>query len=583
MITPMRHVTLLCRAVDAENTLETLRDAGVVHLRLGHNLNYDVEREEEELAHAQKVIQKLESLPVADAMDGDDMDPSDRVDEIISRDQEMVDIQTLDTQLAREQRAWEPFGDIEPGTLAALSAGGVDARFYRVPGGDPVCPEGVSWIPAREGFGVALALGRPAEIDADPLSLPVRGPRVIRQRRAHLADMRHRHRQAIARHTAALDELRAHRDRLADELAFIRARMNMREQDEIAWISGFVPESLVERVRGVADRAGAALTTREPTEDDPVPTLLDQSPVVSWIQPVLNFLGVTPGYREADIGWSFLLFLSIFSGIIVGDAGYGLILVALVLGLNAFKPASRGKFAGLLVLMGAATFVWGALTGNFLGLETPPFGLDRLKVPALSDPDNPVPIMKVCFLLGAAHLTLAHVWNMWRKRRTPQALADLGWIGSTWTMYLITRDMVLGRDMPGWTLPLFAASALMIVLFMTPPAKFREEWFQHVMLPLTFVNNFVDVVSYVRLYAVGMATLALAGSFNEMILGGDATRGPLATGMLLVVLALGHLLNFVLAGMGVMVHGIRLNTLEFASHIGLGWSGVPYEPFQKKS
>lgn len=579
----MRHVTLLCRAEDAENTLETLRDAGVVHLRLGHHLNHDVEREEENLAHAQKVIQKLESLPVEEAMDGDDMDPSDRVDEILCREQELLDIQALDSQLAREQRAWEPFGDIETATLAALRDGGVNACFYRAPGGDPVCPEGVTWIPAREGFGVAVALDQPAELEADRLNLPVRGPRVIRQRRAHLADMTQRHRHAIARHTAALDELRAHRDQLADELAFTRARMNMREEGDLAWISGFVPESLVERVREVADRAGAALSTREPTEEDPVPTLLDQSPVVSWIQPVLKFLGVTPGYREADIGWSFLLFLSIFSGIIVGDAGYGLILVALVLALNAFKPATRGKFANLLVLMGVATFVWGALSGNFLGLETPPFGLERLKVPALSDPDNPVPIMKVCFLLGATHLTLAHVWNMWRKRGSLQALADLGWIGSTWTMYLITGDMVLGQDMPGWTMPLFAVSALLIVLFMTPPAKFREEWFQHVMLPLTFVNNFVDVVSYVRLYAVGMATLALASSFNEMILGGDATRGPLATGILLVILALGHLLNFVLAGMGVMVHGIRLNTLEFASHIGLGWSGVPYEPFKKKS
>jgi V/A-type H+-transporting ATPase subunit I len=95
------------------------------------------------------------------------------------------------------------------------------------------------------------------------------------------------------------------------------------------------------------------------------------------------------------------------------------------------------------------------------------------------------------------------------------------------------------------------------------------------------VNNFVDVVSYVRLYAVGMATFALASSFNTMIFPQGAERSWIVTGIMAVILILGHALNFILAGMGVMVHGIRLNTLEFASHLGLTWSGIPYTPFRR--
>ena len=120
---------------------------------------------------------------------------------------------------------------------------------------------------------------------------------------------------------------------------------------------------------------------------------------------------------------------------------------------------------------------------------------------------------------------------------------------------------------------------LLVLLFMTPWQELKTEWMDHVMLPLSLVNGFVDVVSYVRLYAVGMATLALASSFNEMTLGGTGERSVMVTALMIVVLVLGHALNFVLAGMGVLVHGIRLNTLEFASHLGMTWSGIPYAPF----
>jgi V/A-type H+-transporting ATPase subunit I len=190
--------------------------------------------------------------------------------------------------------------------------------------------------------------------------------------------------------------------------------------------------------------------------------------------------------------------------------------------------------------------------------------------------------MRLCFLLGASHLTLAHLWNLWRKRKSLQALAELGWIGSTWCMYFITGMMVLKETLPTWVTPVFAASATLIVVFMTPLNKIKTEWVQHMMLPLSFVNNFVDVVSYVRLYAVGMAGLALAQSFNSMILGDSDGRSWIVSGIMMIVLVLMHGLNFILAGLGVMVHGIRLNTLEFASHIGLTWSGIPYKPFSHR-
>lgn len=580
MITPMQHVTLLCRQEDTDALLSGLRDAGVVHLNLTRHLNHDLERHEESLKSTEKTIQKLEQLPPSDTPPEEE-EPAEIVREILCRDQEIKDIAVVEAKLQREQKLWEPFGNINTQTLAALKAGGLHIGFYRAPGTAPVCPAEVTWIPAREGFGIALSTEPLPELEAEAVQLPVRGPATLEHRLAHLTDMTRRHRLAIARHTASLNALRAYRDELADLCAYERAHLGMDSEGEIRWITGFAPAARMTAVQQVAESTGTALFGRTPEETDPTPTLLEQNSVVSWIQPVFSFLGVTPGYNEVDVGWSFLLFLTLFSGMIIGDAGYGLILLLIVGLLNLFKPATRGKFANLLYCMGGATVIWGLLTGNIFGIESLPPALDRLKIPALADTQNPMPLMRVCFLLGAGHLTLAHTWNLWRKRASLTALADLGWIGSTWTMYFVTGMMVLGEDLPAWVTPLFIVSVILILLFMTPPKKLKEEWVQHMMLPLSFVNNFVDVVSYVRLYAVGMATFALASSFNTMIFGAGAERGILATGIMLIILLLGHALNFILAGMGIMVHGIRLNTLEFASHMGLTWSGIPYTPFQR--
>ena len=583
MITPMKHVTLLCREADAEAFLEALRESGVVHLHLTRTLNHDLEREEEDLQHAEQVIRKLRALPPASA-EPEETPPAEIVEEILCRDAELRDIQEVDAKLRKELKQWAPFGDLSGETLKALRRGGVCVRFCRAPGGTPELPPGVTWIPASEGFGLLLALGEMPQIQAEILRMPVRTASVIRARRERLADMIRRHRQAVARHTAALPALEQYRAETADLLAYRRAHLGMERGDELAWLTGFVPEELEDTVRQLAETQGAALVSREPDTEDPVPTLLKQNRVVSWIQPVFSFLGVTPGYREVDVGWSFLIFLSLFSGMIIGDAGYGLLLMLGVGLLNLLKPATRGKFANLLYLMGGATVLWGGLTGNLFGMERLPVWMEAVKVNALADMSDPKPVMNVCFVMGAVHLTLAHLWNLWRHRRDTRALAEIGWIGSTWTMYCLAGWMVLGWEaLPGFTLPLFAVSALLVVVFMTPPKALKDQWVDHMMLPLTFVNNFVDVVSYVRLYAVGMATFALASSFNTMILGDPGDRGLLVSGIMLVILVLGHALNFILAGMGVMVHGIRLNTLEFASHLGLTWSGIPYHPFRKTS
>jgi len=187
-------------------------------------------------------------------------------------------------------------------------------------------------------------------------------------------------------------------------------------------------------------------------------------------------------------------------------------------------------------------------------------------------------LILLSFLIGAVHLTVAHGWNVLRFFPSSRAFAQLGWILTTWTMFFLARQMVLGAAFPHVMLYALVVGIVLIVLFMTPPRALKSEWFNHVMLPLSLVGNFVDLVSYVRLFAVGAATFAIAQAFNQMAVGGGVSN-VVAGAVAALVLFFGHTLNILLATMGVLVHGVRLNMLEFASHLGMEWTGRPYRPF----
>jgi V/A-type H+-transporting ATPase subunit I len=224
----------------------------------------------------------------------------------------------------------------------------------------------------------------------------------------------------------------------------------------------------------------------------------------------------------------------------------------------------------MMKVMSICTIAWGVLTGNYFGILVP-----SVQVQWLTDDNN---LMLLCFFIGAVHLTLAHGWNVIRYGKNPLALAQLGWICTTWVMFFLARTMILGKPFPSVMSWVFLAGAVLIAVFMTPLARIKQEWFNYVTLPLDLVSNFVDVVSYVRLYAVGMATYAVASAFNGMAL--DIGFGGLFSGLgAALILFLGHVLNLALATMGVLVHGLRLNALEFSGHLGLEWSGTPYNPF----
>jgi V/A-type H+-transporting ATPase subunit I len=303
------------------------------------------------------------------------------------------------------------------------------------------------------------------------------------------------------------------------------------------------------------------------------------------------------------------LSFTVFFAMIVADAAYGFVFG---LGLWLFwgrlsRSETNRRVRNLLLAMVLATIAYGVATGSYFGV-TPP-GLARLQIrvegkPLLTHKDA---MMMLSLGIGVLHLVLANLITAWQQRRRAQALSAGGWAigligGYVWGLFSqptnkasIWLAEVWGRDpqlfQPAFKMAgqagLFAGLALVLLFSSARPLLSRRpaDWGGRLLdglLGLTNVTKaFGDVLSYLRLFALGFASAQLAVTFNEMAAGMWAVPG---VGMLLalLVLLLGHTVNMVLGVMGGVVHGLRLNCIEF-----FNWSlteeGHPFQAFSKKA
>jgi V/A-type H+-transporting ATPase subunit I len=194
-------------------------------------------------------------------------------------------------------------------------------------------------------------------------------------------------------------------------------------------------------------------------------------------------------------------------------------------------------------------------------------------------------IMKFAFSIGAIQMALGSILSI--KKKIPEKdlswVADVGWTIAVISMYLLALYLVIGENIN--ITPVFAGvgvAFVLVVLFggMSPDKTFGQGLKSGLADAFTvFLNTiscFGNVMSYIRLFAVGMASLAIAQSFNDIAAG---FSGPLVVLGIIVVL-IGHGLNIIMAFLSVVVHGVRLNVLEFSGQVGLEWTGVAYEPFK---
>jgi len=164
----------------------------------------------------------------------------------------------------------------------------------------------------------------------------------------------------------------------------------------------------------------------------------------------------------------------------------------------------------------------------------------------------------------------------------------LGWMVIVLGVFYFVLNLVLDPikyPIPNFALYMVAGGLGFVILFSEQEGNFLKGILKGLTgLFQTFLDGisaFADVISYIRLFAVGLATVEIAKSFNAMA----SDMGSSIVGIIgsILVLAIGHGINIAMGALSVIVHGVRLNMLEFSSHLSMEWSGMRYNPFTIKT
>lgn len=554
MIVKMKHLDLVCVASERESTLERLRALGAVHLDFAPSASAPIVAAEGEFADAEKAVRSI--LKTRGRRKDLEIRPR-AVAEVLELVADRAALAVESDRLERQIRAYEPYGDFDPALAQRLRE--------RVEGLDDVVhlPETLPECSLSHMHEKLSRVENRIKVDDEKI--------------------------------ASSDERRILESfpRLRDRIAFEKARDLLADRGAVSVITGWIPVSRVKDLMDIVTSARADLfersraigwgvLLRDPEDGETPPTLIEPPRMFRPVKALFDGLGIAPGYTEGDVSVPFMCYFSLFFAMLVGDGGYGAIFLAATLALRKRLPSA---WFTLLTVFSSATVLWGLLSNTWFGAGIP-WCAGWPTVTWLADPSYHN-MMLLCFTIGVSHLMLARVWNGVCRFPDSTFLAEFGWAGVLLFMYFVTNSIVgIFPAIPGPVFWVFGVSLLLVFGFTVKPSELKTRGAELGMLPLNIMSALGDIISYVRLFAVGLASVKVAENFNAMATGLVSSENAwwlnaLMSVAMVAILVVGHGLNLAMAGLSILVHAVRLNTLEFSNHKGISWAGRAFRPFRK--
>ncbi len=635
MIVPMKKISLITLGNKKIETLKKLRKLGTIHIQITEGYGEKLAELREQIVLLESAIFSVGKNKNVEKKEADISKALCVADEIKTLTEEKKEYIAEKISLNVELERLKGWGDIDPDTVFELATKGVELAFYEMPKNeyehlsDNINPVILSADKSAVKF---LLSGSKIEEDDKALLekyrfiLPKMSTVNMKKKIAEVEQRVNEIDEKILSYAGYTDSFKNAINALEKEIEFETYTTGMRNenlsQDEtkevsVVYFTGYIEAENVDKLKQTASDNSWGLVVAEPSEEDNVPTKLKNNKFVSLIYPLTDFLGTVPGYFEYDISGWFLAFILIFFGIIFGDGGYGLFICGVV-SIPIIKSVITKKQISsvflLIGLFGLSTVLWGTLTCTWFGLspEQLPEWLKSLSIPMISnvyaDKIWQLPwtadgvglttaqnLQIFCFSLALIQLTVAHIKGAKRNRASVKMLGDIGSILQLVGIYYVVLSLVVNAEVFSFGLviggipigtvavALIAGGFILSFVF----SNYEGSIIKSILSSLTnivsvllgVVNVFSDIVSYIRLWAVGLAGAAISATVNEL-------AGPLLGNFLFMVLAIvllvfGHGLNMILNILSVIVHGIRLNTLEFSSHLDMSWSGHKFKPFKE--
>lgn len=602
MITKMKKFTFLVYYKEYDQFLQEIRDLGVVHIQekmQGTPENADLQesiRLSNRITSTLKLLQPYGTVKPeeqqADAVRG-----FKALDEVENLQNEKSRLQQQLQAYTKEATAQEAWGDFDPANVKRLENAGYRVHFYISPQSafqeewiDEYNAVVINNVNSHIYFITITTPGNDPALDVETAKLPQHSLsqlNVLRQKTEDEIKGIDQQLTQIADTDIASLEAAQKQTNTGIEWSKVKLNTETAVDNKLMLLQGWAPVSEASRIENYLQKEDVYYEMTDPTPDDNVPIELNNKGFFKLFEPIMR-LYMLPKYNELDLTPFFAPFFMVFFGLSLGDSGYGLfmVLAVTIYRLTAKKiSASMKPILTLVQILGTATFFAGMLTGTFFGFNL--YGNDIpffRKMRDLLFLDNQW-MFNLALILGGIQIIFGMVLKAVNQKIQfgfKYAISTIGWIillVSFVVAFLLPSILPMGGTAH---LVVLGAAAIMILFFNSP----GKNIFLNLGLGLWDSYNMAtgllgDILSYVRLFALGLSGGILASVFNSLAVGLSPDNKIIGPIVMVLIFLLGHSLNMFMNILGAMVHPMRLTFVEFFKNSGYQGGGKEYKPFKK--
>lgn len=595
----MKKLTFLVYYKEYEQFLERLRELGVVHIftkSQGVAENQELQNRIRLAGRYAAAIKFLQGLNVvADKHEGEAKSGEKALELLTELQNKQQQLAHKRQALEKEIASLEPWGDFEAENIERLRKAGYVVNFY-------ICSEKqfndewisdynatvINKIGSKVYFVTITSDKETPELEVEYAKLPEKSLSGLKAAvESMISDINNIESNINELAKKSISDLEVAQKKIYSEIEFSKVVLtgDSLADNKLVLLEGWVPEVKSEDVKSFMDNQGAYYEISAPTPEDNVPILFKNDKFSRLFEPIIR-LYMLPKYNELDLTPFFAPFFMLFFGLCLGDTGYG---AFMVLAVTVYRLMAKNISSGmkpiltLVQILGASTMVCGLLTGTCFG-----FNLYDIQLPFLQKMKETIALdnqqmFNLSLILGGIQIIFGMMLkavNQAIQLGFKYAVGTIGWI------FVILSSAIAfagAMEMGGTVHMVFVVVGLLMAYLYNSPGK---NVFVNIGLGLWDSYNMAtgllgDILSYVRLFALGLSGGILASVFNSLASGmspDNVIAGPI---VMVLIFVIGHSINIFMNVLGAMVHPMRLTFVEFFKNSGYEGGGKEYSPFKK--
>ena len=606
MIEKMKKITFLVYHREYDEFLHRLQELGVMHVEggtLAEGQSEAVTADMAEIRRVDSLLKQMENISVdkksSETASEDGLLSSGCIATLEAAFARQAELANREKELAEQIEMLTPWGEFDPVDVRQqMASAGCEMHFFTAPTKafkkeiEPnFTVEAVNEVKGLTYF-VAITRGEALQLPATAVVLPEASLSALQaeheQVAAALAETTSQLQQLTAAHNA---ELQAYREQLQSRMNFDNVRFGTETtaDDHLMVLRGWVPAKKQDEMQAAFADSGAWFEFADPQPDDDIPICLKNNRFFRLFE-MFTELYMLPKYNELDLTPFLAPFYILFFGLCLGDSGYGLFITLGVLAIKFFKKdLSKGMKAAmnLLLILGLSAFFCGLLSGAFFG-----FNLYDLNVPLFDRIGNAVHLdnsqmFNLSLILGFIQIIFGMCLKAYNRTIQFGFRYSLSTIG--WMMVILSLAVILLLPAYSGIAKWFTIAGFVLAFCYNNPARYEKNPATGFLINVgtglwdaynTATGMLGDMLSYVRLFALGLSGGILATVFDSLATGlapDNAILGPIVMVLIFVV---GHALNMFMNVLGAFVHPMRLTFVEFFKNAGYEGGGNAYSPFK---